>query len=52
MYKQNNADRKQIRFGEMLDRINAARGKQSLAGWVKDACETKLRNTAKSSPKK
>ena len=40
--KRNNSDRKQIRFGELLDRINAVRGKTPLAAWVKRACEEKL----------
>lgn len=42
-YKQDNNDRKQIRFGELLDRINKARGDMPLAKWVKQACEEKLK---------
>ena len=40
--KRDNSDRKQIRFGELLERINAVRGKTSFAAWVKQACEEKL----------
>lgn len=40
--KRDNADRKQIRFGELLERINAVRGNTSFAAWVKQACEEKL----------
>ena len=42
--KRDNSDRKQIRFGELLDRINKARGKTPLAKWVKQACEEKLKH--------
>jgi len=45
--KKPNADRKQIRFGELLDRINAARGKTPLAAWVKQACEERLQHLKK-----
>lgn len=41
--KRDNSDRKQIRFGELLERINKARGGMSLAKWVKQACEEKLK---------
>ncbi|HDH0696997.1 TPA: DUF3950 domain-containing protein [Klebsiella aerogenes] len=40
--KRDNSDRKQIRFGELLERINAVRGKTSFSAWVKQACEEKL----------
>ncbi|WP_372882853.1 DUF3950 domain-containing protein [Psychromonas sp.] len=40
-YKQDNSDRKQIRFGELLDRIHAVRGDTPFSEWVKDACEQK-----------
>lgn len=40
--KRDNSDRKQIRFGDLLERINAARGETSFAAWVKLACEEKL----------
>lgn len=41
--KRDNSDRKQIRFGELLERINKARGKMPLGKWVKQACEEKLK---------
>lgn len=40
--KRDNTDRKQIRFGELLDRINEVRGEMPFAAWVKQACEEKL----------
>jgi len=40
--KRDNSDRKQIRFGELLEQINKARGKTPFATWVKKACEEKL----------
>lgn len=40
-------DRKQIRFGELLERINAVRGKMPLGTWVKQACEEKLKRAGK-----
>ncbi|RYU64298.1 DUF3950 domain-containing protein [Aliivibrio finisterrensis] len=41
--KRDNSDRKQIRFGELLEQINKARGKTPFATWVKQACEEKLK---------
>ena len=41
-YKQDNSDRKQIRFGELLERINKSRGETPFSEWVKSACEDKL----------
>ncbi|MDN2483893.1 hypothetical protein [Vibrio agarivorans] len=41
--KRDNSDRKQIRFGELLERINKARGETPLAVWVKQACKEKLK---------
>lgn len=40
--KRDNSDRKQIRFGDLLERIEAARGSTPFAAWVKKACEEKL----------
>ena len=40
--KKDNSDRKQIRFGKLLDEINKAKGDDTLAGWVKSACREKL----------
>lgn len=40
--KKDNSDRKQIRFGKLLDDINNARGGDTFAGWVKSACRDKL----------
>ncbi|WP_108653141.1 DUF3950 domain-containing protein [Dongshaea marina] len=40
-YKQDNADRKQIRFGELLPRIQAVCG-DNFSEWVKEACRQRL----------
>lgn len=40
--KRDESRKKAIRFGELLDRINIARGEQTLASWVKEACEARL----------
>ncbi|MDW1925879.1 hypothetical protein R7Q39_10665 [Vibrio sp. 947] len=45
--KRDNTDRKQIRFGDLLERINKARGKTPFAAWVKQACEEKLKRDSK-----
>ena len=42
-YKQDNSTRKDIRFGEMLEKINKARGATPLGTWVKQACEMRLK---------
>lgn len=47
--KRDNSDRKQIRFGELLDKINAVRGDMPFAAWVKQACEEKLASLKKGS---
>ncbi len=40
MTKQDNSDRKQIRFGhELLELLNKARGKEALGSFVKRACK-------------
>ncbi|CAM0091659.1 hypothetical protein SIPHO067v1_p0008 [Vibrio phage 51E28.1] len=41
--KRDNSDRKQIRFGYLLDQINKARGQTTFAAWVKQACEEKIK---------
>lgn len=41
--KVDNRDRKQIRFGALLEEINKARGNESLASWVKGACKERLK---------
>ena len=40
--KRANDDRKQIRFGLLLEQINSARGEVPLGTWVKLACKEKL----------
>ncbi|QIR16652.1 DUF3950 domain-containing protein [Shewanella aestuarii] len=45
--KRDNSDRKQIRFGELLEQIDEARGKTPLATWVKQACKEKLNRDSK-----
>ncbi|MFA0013777.1 DUF3950 domain-containing protein [Vibrio cyclitrophicus] len=40
--KRDNSTRKQIRFGELLERIQQAKGSLSFSAWVKQACEEKL----------
>lgn len=42
MENRDNSDRKQIRFGELLEKIDVARGDTPLSAWVKSACEEKL----------
>lgn len=40
-YKQDNSDRKQIRFGELLSEIEKVCG-NNFSEWVKQACREKL----------
>ncbi len=39
---QNNDTRKQIRFGELLEKINKLRGTTPLGTWVKEACTQRI----------
>jgi len=41
-YKQDNSDRKQIRFGDLLIQIDESRGDIPLSEWVKSACKEKI----------
>lgn len=45
-YKQDNSDRKQIRFGELLEQINDVCD-GNFSEWVKQACREKLAKTNK-----
>lgn len=40
--RRDDSKKKSIRFGDLLDDINKARGEKALGAWVKDACQAKL----------
>ena len=45
--KRDDSDKKAVRFGKLLERINNARGQMPLGTWVKIACNEKLERESK-----